>query len=83
MLRSPIAVNAGQTLVGSLTCVANARFSYDMKLRMALQGSAATTADGREVVSEQRCSLADQMYSFTGQQAQAGGADAGAAAGAS
>jgi hypothetical protein len=73
-------VNAGQTLVGTLTCVANARFSYDMQLSMALQGSAATTADGREVVSTQRCSLADQMYTFTGQQASShNGADGGGA----
>ena len=60
-------MNAGQTLVGTLTCVANARFSYDMTLRMALKGSAATTADGKEVASEQQCSLADQMYTYAGQ----------------
>ena len=39
-----------------------------MKLRMVLQGSAATTASGQEVASEQRCSLADQMYTLSGQQ---------------
>ena len=68
LLRHPIAVNAGQTLEGTLVCVANSRFSYDMTLKIALKGSAATTADGAEVSSAQACSLADQMYTFAGQQ---------------
>lgn len=64
LLREPIAVNAGQRLVGVLHCAGNERFSYNMQLTLALAGSEATTADGRRIESVTECSLADQQYSY-------------------
>jgi histone-arginine methyltransferase CARM1 len=84
LLRQPIAVNAGQRLAGTLTCTANARYSYDCALSMALAGSEASTGDGKAIVSEGACSLADQMYSYgtcavtAGAGAAGGGGSAGA-----
>jgi histone-arginine methyltransferase CARM1 len=64
LLREPIAVNAGQRLQGELVCTANARYSYDCVLRLALAGSEGSTGDGRAIESVGQCSLADQMYSY-------------------
>ncbi len=64
LLREPIAVNAGQRIVGTLHCKANARFSYDMSLTMQLHGSELTTANGHAIESFNEISLADQQYSY-------------------
>ena len=78
LLRDPLAVNAGQRLQGSLVCTANARYSYDCTLTMALAGSEGSTGDGKPIVCEGQCSLADQMYSY-GASATAAGAGGEAA----
>jgi histone-arginine methyltransferase CARM1 len=75
LLRDPVAVNKGQTLAGTLTCRANARYSYDCTLVMTLEGGEGTTATGAPITSENHCCLADQMYSYG-----SGGGTAAAAA---
>ena len=72
LLPSPLGVNAGQRVTGHLTCTANARYSYDCTLSMALVGGEGTRADETPIVSVNTCSLADQMYSY-GQAAAAAG----------
>jgi histone-arginine methyltransferase CARM1 len=64
LLCDPIAVNAGQRLVGTLLCKANARYSYDMTLSMTVKGSELTTENGLPVISVNTISLADQQYSY-------------------
>lgn len=64
LLREPIAVNARQTLEGTLTMVANATYSYDITLRMAIADSGASTADGAPVEAFAHVRLADQFYSY-------------------
>jgi type I protein arginine methyltransferase len=64
LLPQPIAVNGGQRLTGTLDMVANARYSYDLVLTLALAGSEATTADGAPISSRVSVSLADQQYNF-------------------
>jgi len=71
LLSTPLAVNAGQTLTGTLKCTANARYSYDCTVTMALVGGEGTRADGMPISSINTCSLADQMYSY-GQSAATG-----------
>ena len=64
LLREPIAVNARQTLEGTLTMTANATYSYDLTLRMSLADSGASTADGAPVEAFAHVKLADQYYSY-------------------
>ena len=64
LLPQPIAVNANQRLAGELTMVANARYSYDLALRMRVVGSELSTVDGRPVESVASIALAEQFYSY-------------------
>jgi histone-arginine methyltransferase CARM1 len=64
LLREPIAVNAMQRIKGTLQMVANARYSYNLVLTMAIAGSEASTADGRPISSSVAISLQDQMYHY-------------------
>lgn len=64
LLKDPIAVNAKQRISGNLHMEANARYSYNLTLKMQLAGSAAGTADGVPIESEVHVSLQDQMYSY-------------------
>ena len=65
LLREPIAVNAGQRIEGTLTMLANERYSYQLHVDLTLVGSAATTADGRPVQSVIGVNLADQQYNLS------------------
>ena len=68
LLATPIAVNASQTLTGSLRFVASSKTSYTVTLRLELEGCG--------IVSENKINLADQMYHYL-----QGGAGAAAAGG--
>lgn len=64
LLREPLAVNAGQRVVGTLRCVANERYSYNLTLTLSLAGSEATTATGQRIQSTTALNLHDQMYHY-------------------
>lgn len=64
LLKQPLAVNAGQRIVGSLRMSANERYSYHLVLSMGLAGSEASTVDGSAITSTVAVNLADQQYSF-------------------
>ena len=63
LLREPLAVNARQTLVGSMRMVANKSYSYDISLKVGIRDGAGTTVDGGPIEVEARISLSDQYYS--------------------
>ena len=56
LLATPIAVNASQTLTGSLRFVASSKTSYTVTLRLELEGCG--------IVSENKINLADQRAPF-------------------
>lgn len=62
--RDPIAVNAGQRMVGSLKMVGNDKYSYDLTLTLTIQGSEATTSDRKPITAVGHFALADQNYVF-------------------
>ena len=64
LLRSPLAVNAGQRITGVLRMVANERWSYNLSLTLALPGSEHTAADGAVVQAEATAGLQDQLYYY-------------------
>lgn len=56
LLRSPLAVNRGQSISGSLLFEANTKFSYFIHLTVQL--------DGTDIVSQNRINLHDQVYHY-------------------
>jgi type I protein arginine methyltransferase len=64
LLRTPLAVNAGQRISGTLHMVANERWSYDLSLTMSLPGSEHTAADGVAISAVATAGLQDQLYYY-------------------
>ena len=56
LLYDPIAVNKGQTISGELYFEANDKFSYNIDMKV--------TLDGTQVTSQNRIYLHDQMYNY-------------------
>lgn len=69
LLKEPIAVNASQTVSGSLKFVASSKVSYVITMTLYL--------DGTHITSSCKVNLADQMYHYL---TPAGGAGTGHAA---
>lgn len=61
LVRSPLAVNAGQRITGVLRMVANERWSYNLSLTLSLPGSEHTSADGAPVQASAKAGLQDQV----------------------
>ncbi len=64
LLREPLAVNAMQRIGGTLTMVANDKYSYHLTLSMHIVGSEYTRADGLRISSSVGINLQDQMYHY-------------------
>jgi histone-arginine methyltransferase CARM1 len=63
LLRDPLAINAGQRIGGSLTLVANERYSYNALLEMNIAGSEATTG-GAPISASNFYDLGNQLYHY-------------------
>ena len=64
LLRSPLALNAGQRVTGVLRMVANERWSYNLSLVLTLPGSEHTSSDGTLVQESASAGLQDQLYYY-------------------
>lgn len=63
LLKEPLAVNKGQRITGSIRCLGNKKYSYDVTLTMTLPNTGASTSSGEDISSTTQIALHDQYYS--------------------